>query len=294
MLIVRNLLRYAVSFYPDDLRRQAEREIPKLAIQSGRLALEVMDAEASGVRYSNAVVNPNYPLMGRMHFGLADTLRWRVPEELVPAVRKLLGHAAAGDFDPMRQILFAVGARKHDPEAAACRFSLWNAVYLNVLVLTEFKPGIEVSGVLDEATDLAETILCELLTVPEIYEDDMRPLDMLVAETFRRMNIASTAKLRDLLAGPVGELEKFLRATEARGAVRKLEAKDAAMFWPGRSREPLGSVRTVDRYPWHYKSVADLEKKRSLFLQEIRENGERDATGDRLIDMVRQFASEVM
>jgi hypothetical protein len=151
-----------------------------------------------------------------------------------------------------------------------------------------------VSGVLDQVADDAETILRNLLAVPQIYEDDMRPLDMLIAETFKRLNVASTAKLREMLGGPVGELEKFLRATEARGAVRKLEAKQAAMFWPGRSREPLGSQRTVDRFPWHYKSVADLEKKRSLLLQDILENGAADATGDRLIDVIRQHANEVL
>ncbi|HTQ08786.1 MAG TPA: hypothetical protein VMI31_01820, partial [Fimbriimonadaceae bacterium] len=159
MLLVRKFFTYFSAFYPDELRRQLLNEIPALSLATGRLALEVLDAETRCMKFSEAVLDPTFPLMGRVHFGVADTLMQRLDAKMIEAMKRLLGHAALGDFDPIRQLTFAIATRRSSAEGALCRFALWQAIRLNVLIGTWNDPILEAAGYLWDADRHAEEIL---------------------------------------------------------------------------------------------------------------------------------------
>ena len=115
MLAVTTAVRSIASFYPPHFRAEIERDIPRLMLQAGSLALEVMRAEGDGIRYAEAVHRPEFPLMGRVHYGLADLLQWRLTPELREALQELARHAEAGEFDDARRLLFIVAFRRRDP-----------------------------------------------------------------------------------------------------------------------------------------------------------------------------------
>ena len=192
MLLVRNFFQYVISFYPDEIRHRCETEIPALSLAAGRLALEVIDAEMHGRPYSDAVLDPSYPLMSRVHFGVADTLMWRVPEEMISAFCEMIQRAAEGDFDPVRQLIFALATRRNDPEAALCRFFLWQAIRMNLLVGTWDEPVFEARGLLRHTEIESEKILKEFLEVPDMLCEDVRPLNVLVRAAVDYLDLSTT------------------------------------------------------------------------------------------------------
>ncbi len=291
MLLVRNLIQYVVSFYPDNLRRKCEREVPRLSVAATRLALEVLDAELNGHRYSDAVRDPSFPTMSRLHFGLGDTLQWRLPDEMIEALRNLLGHAVAGDFDPIRQLVFAVATRRRDPEAALCRFLLWEAIRLNLLVATWDEPAFEARGLLTDAETNAEQVLAELLAVPAMLEDDVRPLHVLVAAAADHLE-RSASRFNTALERHSHALEEFASRQRVVHVARQLDSRSAAALWPGESQDELGSQRIADRYPHHFPSANAVEAQRTRTVRRLRDKGIPKPSGDRLVDQLREHAME--
>lgn len=293
MLLVRNVIDHVISFYPPDIREQIEAEIPQLSTRALRLALEVVEAEERQVPFAEAVLLPEFHLMGRVHFGIADLLKWRMPPEVLPALRNLIAHAANGGFDPDRQLLFAVATRTNDPDAALCRFLLWEAVYLNLLVQTWHQPAIEVLGVLAQMEWQAEQVLRDLLVVPDMVKPDTRPLHILVAEMMMHTEIHARAMWQEVVANYGEEIHGVLVNAEAMSRVRELDAREAALFWPGRSDDgPLGSQQIADRYPHHFPSANALEQRRSRFLRRRSDAARTAPSGERFIDMLMPFMED--
>lgn len=96
VLMVRTVMHQVIAFYPQAIREQIEKELPTLALQAGQLGLEVMLAEHQGLRYAEAVVRPDFLKMGRVCWGATNLLQWRVPPEILAALKAILEFAASG------------------------------------------------------------------------------------------------------------------------------------------------------------------------------------------------------
>jgi hypothetical protein len=293
MLLVRNFFQYVISFYPDEIRHRCETEIPALSLAAGRLALEVIDAEMHGRPYSDAVLDPSYPLMSRVHFGVADTLMWRVPEEMISAFCEMIQRAAEGDFDPVRQLIFALATRRNDPEAALCRFFLWQAIRMNLLVGTWDEPVFEARGLLRHTEIESEKILKEFLEVPDMLCEDVRPLNVLVRAAVDYLDL-STTQVHGVFERYCGSLEELVAREEVLQLARRLDQRSAAVLWPGESLDELGSQRIADRYPQHFRTANGVEAQRTRTLKRLGQNGVPEPSGDRLIDLIRQTGTEAL
>lgn len=277
------LLGHIAAVLPQSLRPVVEQAAPMMSVSAARLGLEALDAERRAIRFSSAVErSQEFPLMGRVYFGALNLLQWQVPQHVREALSAMLTHALAGQFESTRKLLFLVGQRKDDPEAALCRFLLWSAVRINLSILTWRQPHVEAIGVLDGIEDRTEAILRELLTVEDIQEPDYRPLHALVAAVLVDVRAAA----EPLLMGAMTDLE--IDKVDAIQLVRQLEARDAALFQPGRFSGTAGSQQIVDRYPHHhYKSVSAMEQQRTRVRRIMR--GDADGlkpNSGRFIDLI--------
>lgn len=211
-------------------------------------------------------------------------LQWRLPPPVREALQAILEATAKGAFDPTGKIIFAIATRKHDPEAAVCRFLLWVTVQINLLALTWDSPEVETLGALAEMEDKAERVLRELLDVEAMTEPDIRPLHVLVAEMAVHMSLSVKERFAAAMRDFGGELEELITNAKALEAVRRLDDHDAAMFSPGRFDGQVGSQQIVDRYPQHFTKANTMEQqRRRLFL-----DGKRpEEPTDRFIDFIR-------
>jgi hypothetical protein len=201
------------------------------------------------------------------------------------ALSTLLTQALSGQFESTRRLLFLIARRRDDAEAALCRFLLWCAVRINLLILTWNEPHVEAIGVLDSIEDRAEAALRELLTVEDIEEEDCRPLHALVAA----MLVDAYAAAKPLLMGVMSALE--IEKVDALLYIRGLEARDAALFHPGRFSSAPGSQQIVDRFPHHYTSIATMEQRRARMRAKVvvSNAGEPPPSTGRFIDLLREM-----
>lgn len=279
---IATLLGHIATVLPASLRPQVEQAVPTISVSAARLGLEVLDAERRAIRFSSAVErSAEFPLIGRVYFGALNLLQCQMPQNVRKAMSTLLTQALSGQFESTRRLLFLIARREDDPEAALCRFLLWCAVRINLLILTWNEPQVEAIGVLDSIEERAEDVLRELLTVEEIEETDCRPLHALVAA----MLVDAYAAAQPLLMGAMSAIE--VGNVDALQFIRRLEARDAALFHPGRFSGAAGSQQIVDRFPHHYASVAAMEQRRTRMRAKITGNaGGPSPSTHRFIDLL--------
>lgn len=290
VLMVRNMIQQVIAFYPEALREQIEMELPGLALQASQLGLEIMLAERQGLRYAEAVVRPDFPKMGRVCWGATNLLQWRVPPNIVLALKDLLEFAALGGLDPARRLLFELATRRDDPEAALCRFLLWVAVRLNLVIATWDIPEVEACGALADVENAAEDILREVLGTGAFSDPDLRPLHLLISEMMLRLRADVRARFGHAMTELSTAWSEMFRSAEAIGRVRELDARDAAMFQPGRSSGPLGSQQIADRFPHHFPSANAMEQRRS---RRARRTEAANLAEDRFIDLIREIDGDL-
>lgn len=289
--LVATVVRDIATFYPDQIRQQIEAALPTLTIEAFQLAAEVLHAEQVGLMYAQAIVHPNYPKMERVYFGLMNTLQWRLPPEVEDALSAMLTHSDGGGFDPMRRDLFATAARENDPEAALCRFFIWLAVRVNLLVLTWEVPQVEALGTLDAMDVKAETVMREYLVEAATWAVEVRPLHVLVAEMFLHTTAAVRKKVRAAIEEYGAELTEIGVNANALAEARALDAKDAVVFMPGRFAGPPGSTQIMRRYPQHYASANAVEQRRHRLRARRRPSKTPDGV-PRLIDLVQAMGDQ--
>jgi len=280
------LRQLVLPLFPAALRQDIETELPIIALQAHQVGVNVLVAESKGLRFSEAVMRPEFLAMGRIYFGASNLLQWQLPPAVRALVRDLLGRAFNGDFESARRLLFAIASRKDDPEAALLRFLLWVAVRINLLVLTWRNPGPEARGSLQEAVDHAESTLRALLegSRQDLQAADFRPLHVLVADALVQLRIYDQL-VADGLLEVSSELYEIVTNADALEVVRSLDAKSAVMFHPGESEGPMGSQQITDRYPQWFPSANALEQGRSRALR--KRLTVRSAT-NRFIDVVQE------
>lgn len=281
------IVHYIAGFYPDRLCEEIEAAAPVLALHATRLGTEVLLAEEQGLRFSEAVIHPDFPLMERVYFGLQAMLQHRLTPELREAVSTMIKHGIEGGFDSARELLFAVATGRNDPDAGVCRFLLWAGVRVNLLVASWDDPEVQASGALDAMEDRAEEVLRDLLQVPNvIFREDVRPLNVLVAE----MLLHTDAEVRERMAMAMGqygeELSQIMTNAEALTLVRQFDDRHAVLFHPGAFDGQAGSSQIARRYPVQHPSANALEQARSRFFKRRHETT-KAPPDDRLIDVLR-------
>jgi len=274
---------FVLPFYPASLHESIERELPTFGLLTYQLGVEVLVAEQQRIKFSAAVARPDFLKMGRVYFGASILLQWKLPPPIVAALKVLLDHAINGALNPARRLLFAI-ARRNDPEGALCRFLIWTAVRVNLLILTWDKPGVEIRGTLDEVDYEAEEVLRRMLDAGELHEHDARPLHELVAEMMVYVDLFDHAIVSALSEVGPELMQELLTDVEALEMIRRLDAPAAAVFRPGRSDGPLGSQQIADRFPQYFASANVVEQRRSRVLKQSRTV---ESSGDRLIDLIR-------
>jgi len=286
MLMVPKLLDYVIALLPQAIQESARSEIPAITIATSRLALEVFDAESRQVSFAVAVSDPSFPLMGRVHHGLTDTLLYRLDPMMIRAMGQILYQSECGDFDPIRQLMFAVATQRSTPESSLCRFLLWEAMRMNLLIATWDTPIIEAAGCLHDVGVKAEKLLAEFLDKPMMLEDDVRPLNILVAAAAEGLE-ESIAQFREAVGRHSHTCEAILGIEGILATVRQLDARSAAVLWPGQFSGELGSQQIADRYPHHFPSANAVEAQRSRTLKKLESGAPPASGGVRLIDVLR-------
>lgn len=287
MLMSNPTLRQLLSLVPEHLRAEMETSLPTLINAAGRLALECRYAEMEKVSFAKAVVDPRFNTMGRVYFGLYSTLQDRIPDEYREEMQRICSATKNGHFDAFDRLIWEVAARGEDDEAALARFFLRLVVFLNLRILCWDAPFVEATGVLDEIEEELERIVAELLEVPAMFEPDVRPLHVIVAEALLHAS-QKTQVVAARLAEEMGsEFRTTLESARALRTARRLDARDAMMFTPGRSRGAIGSKQLADRYPQYYPSAGAVEVRRSRFRFRVSEEDPKHVT-DRFIDILRE------
>lgn len=281
------LAEYIAAFYPDGLRKEIEAATPALALHATRLGTEVLLAEEQGLRFSQAVVHPDFPLMERVYFGLQAMLQHRLTPELRDAVNAMIQYGIEGGFDSARELFFAVATHRDDPDSAMCRFLLWVSVRLNLLVASWDSPAVMASGALDAVEDRAEEVLRDLLQVPHlIFQEGVRPLNVLVAEMLLHTGREVRERIATAMGQFGGELTQIMTNAEALTLVRQLDDRHAVLFQPGPFEGQTGSTQIARRYPMQHPSPNALEQTKSRFLKKW-DPATNSTPDDRFIDVLR-------
>ena len=271
---------------PPELQVAAMAAGPVMRLQLERLALEVREAEARGLRYAQAVRQVHFPMMAAVYFGAQDVLRDRVPPEVRTALKPLLALAAEGRFDQARQLCFALARDRSSAEAALGRYFLWCALLLNLRIHTWDHPQPEALGVLTAMETTAEQRLNELLEAPELCEPDFRPLHVLVLGLLEHTRCA-TERLWGVLIEELGPgIQELFDRAEGLRETRRLTSRDAPIL-ESRLLEPsIGSQQLADRYPQHYPNASAVDNQRSRVLKRL-SNGDYEFVDDRVIDLLK-------
>jgi hypothetical protein len=118
--------------------------------------------------------------------------------------------------------------------------------------------------------------------VDDIGEPDFRPLHTLVAAVL----VEASVSVEGLLTGATSELD--LDKLDALQLIRQLEARDAALFNPGRFGGAAGCQQILDRFPQHhYASVNAMQQRRTRARDRVRNGMDGcNPNSDRFIDLI--------
>lgn len=161
---------------------------------------------------------------------------------------------------------------------------------LNLLIATWNAPEVEASGTLASVEDAAEDVLLDVLDAGDFTDPELRPLHLLVSEMMLHVGADVSARF-GVATNELGTAwSEMLTEAEAIRRVRELDARDAAMYQPGRSSGPLGSQQISDRFPHHFPSANAMEQRRS---RRSRRTAPASEPENRFIDLLRKIDGDL-
>jgi hypothetical protein len=284
-----------LSFYPDHVRPDVEAALPELEIQAARLGMEVLHAERSGVSFAEAVRRPgDWPLMARVHFGILDFLQFELPRDLAKVVRVVFGRVQAWDgLEDLRRLAVCHAAlHRGRADSALARFALYEAIRLNLWLLSWDEPAAESLGCMTQLDRDAEAVLRDRLVQDEMFDEEVRPLHVLVADAASRLQVRFE-EARAALAAETPEIIEFVTETLCRATAeaRCLNAADAATLrneYAGCVGDvPLESLLLSERHPQVLPSAEAVDMRRSRLRKKLGRGGR---VRTRVIDVLRSAA----
>ena len=291
-LALRTATEIVLSFYPEPLRGQMEEALPELLLDAARVGLEVMKAEHENLSFAEAVRRPtDFPLMNRIHFGFIAILQWEVPAPLVDPVREMCLRAREYQGDDLSRAIFAAAALDDRTWDRAClRFVIYQLVRATAWAQTFHDPLAEVLGCHRDLDDCAEEILRKRMAMLEMFDDEVRPLDVVVREAMEVLLAKEHERLAVAWAHGPKIMDTIQTLLSQAAAARHLPAPRAQVlrnrYAPELGDEHLGAQQLADRYPDLYPS-AQAVWQHSSRLDKAIHAGDVASRRPRLIDLLR-------
>jgi hypothetical protein len=283
-----------LDLYPRDLRSDMADALQELLRDAVTLAREVAEVEARGGSFAEAVRDAEaHPLMAQVHYGLLDLLQTEFAPDERNAIQSIVDRAGHTHIDDVRRNWFLVAAEQEDAEELTgplMRYLIYQAVRLNVWVMT-WSDGapLEAAGAYHELDETAEQHLRHRLSMDEMQDPAVRPLQVLVAEALEQLSTIWTARRAELATSGRDEVEFFANLARAAQVARNLGAADAALvrneLAGATTGEQLGSRELAARSPALHSQNATDQRRRRL-LAKLRDDNDPEPSGNRFIDLL--------
>jgi len=292
---VANALDALLQVYPESIRPEIEEGLPDLMRMAERLGLEVLQAEADELSFADAVRRPrDFPLMGRVHYGIIDIFQFEVPADLVGIFREMCARARQLDASDLGRYMFAAAAvQDRSKDRAALRFLIYECVRANAWALTFDSPHAEALGCFRDLDEVAEADLRRQLRAAAMFADDIRPIPILVAEAVEFLAKEATARLVCLKKPGTHELifDTLDTVLAQAKAAREMAAPRAAVL---RNRyageigdETVALIELAERQPLAFPSHDAAKQTSKRMKDETRDGVVVLRRRQRLIDIIR-------
>lgn len=296
-LALRSLVDVAIDLYPSPIREQLRDSTPDLLIDAARLGLEVLQAERAGHSFAEAVRRPrDFPLMQRVHFGFLALLQFEIPAPWRNPIRELLRRAKKIEADELGQALFATaGYDNRTAEPALLRFLIYQLLRVGVWTGTFDDVRVEAAGCHRGLDEWAEQLLRKRLSMAEMYQDEVRPMEVLFAEAMMVVRDKTNERLSGARLQGAAVLEVIETVMAQAEAARRLPATRAEVLRNDYAEElggeKLGDVQMADWYPDLYPSKNAVQQHRSRLRKTVA-SGKVEVRRARLIDLLRELEGD--
>lgn len=277
--------------YPESVQPLVEAAIPELELQVARLAMEVVHVERIGVAYSEAVHRPaDWPLMARVHHGLLDILQMEMPPEAQSVMTSVIANCEREEVveDLRRLIVYRAADNETQAGSSLARFALYQIIRLNLWAASWDTPEVEALGCLARLDREAESRLRERLRQQEIFDEDIRPLHILVADALNHL-LEHFEAIRDETRTMSPELANLIAGLiDATSLARQLGAADAAILRNEYAEHvggtTLGSVQLSEQHPLTLPTQGAVDARRSRLRSRL---PKKPRVRTRLVDLFR-------
>ena len=273
-----------------------ETEWPRFWRQAAKLGLEVLECEDAQIAYAEGARRPgDWPTLARTHYGVLDILHVELPGDSLENVQEMLERARVLDMQGFGQDLLFASAHERTPESALIRFGMFQLIRVNLWLQTWGAPRIEALGAMSHLDIEAQRILMRRLHDPEMYQAEVRPLFVLVAEAFQKLTKTAIKLESHVHAGGRAFNDYISGLTEAAARARKLGPADAAILRNDYADHvdelKLGSKLLAERHPGILPSEGAIDTRRSRLLRVLKNQAEPKKIGTRIVDLTRDVYS---
>ena len=280
-----------VNLYPASVQPLVEAALPELELQAARLGMEVLHVEGSGVDFSEAVDRPaDWPLMSRVHHGLLDILQLEMPPEAQAILSTVIANCEYWDgIEDLRRLIVCRAANDDDrADCALARFALYQIIRLNLWAASWDAPEVEALGCMAQLDREAEGRLRERLSQQELFDEDVRPLHVLVADALCHL-LQHFEVIRDETRTLGPDLARLIEGLiNATGLARQLGAADAAILRNDYAKHiggtTLGSVQLSEQHPLVLPTQGAVDTRRARLKSKL---PEPPRVRTRLLDLFR-------
>ena len=266
-------------------------DLPELRDELEQVAIEALDARMRGVTPDAAVCDERFPNLVAFHTGLRDALLLEIPRDLQPWIAAIGGRdveaqlpdakpkagpdaaeveaqnqAVAGRLATLHQDLFArafgadpanAGDGPAQLQAALAELLLFESVRLQLLVTVWSSTEFESLGGDEQAIDeIAWAEVQAMLLEPELTEDDVRPLPVMVAAGNIALARDAADRAEALRMVTEDQRETLRMRARLRAALRELRLPESVLL-----ENALAGLLGEDR-----KELMELQEERPVAL----------------------------
>lgn len=286
-----------LGLYPEPIRSAVENSLPDLMLDAARVGLEVLKAERAKISFGDAVHQPrDFPMMQRIHFGFIEMLEYEVPTSLAGPVKEMLQRAREFDDGDLGRALFAAAAYDDGTaDRALLRFLIYELTRATAWALSYGDPTVEVLGC-HQALDIeAESRMRARFESALMFDEDVRPLQILIAEAMEYLVEQQHERLAVVRAHGKDIMDLVGTVMAQAQAARVAAAPEAIVLRNHYAAEiggdTLGAQELSDRHPDLFPSAEAVWQRNSRLKKAIA-TGSIGARRPRLIDLMRDAMGE--